>query len=144
MISARVHYAALALTELAIRRASRSPVAASEISERHGIPGPFLMQILRDLRGLGWVQSVRGSQGGYRLLVDPAELSLLEIAEAVGCAEASVSVGKADVHDAPAADAMLHGVWKNAAAASREILSRTKLSEIAARSTQDDEVMFYI
>ena len=88
VISARVHYACLAMLELAIRSDDSSPVAIREITDRHGVPGPFLVQILRTLRTAGWVQSIRGSHGGYRLSVDPAKITLLDIAEAVGCQDA--------------------------------------------------------
>jgi Rrf2 family protein len=140
MISARVHYAALALAELAIHQGEKTPVAVREISERHGIPGPFLVQILRTLRSAGWVQSVRGSQGGYRLLVEPNDLTLLEIAEALGCPESNCQT---EATETPA-NRLLHEVWDSASAASREVLSRTTLSEIAARATQGDGAMFYI
>jgi Rrf2 family protein len=140
MISARTHYAALALAELAIHQGEKTPVAVREISERHGIPGPFLVQILRTLRSVGWVQSVRGSHGGYRLLVQPGDLTLLDIAEAVGCPESNCQT---EANDTPA-NQLLHEVWDSASAASRDVLSRTKLSEIASRATQGDEAMFYI
>ncbi|QDV45106.1 HTH-type transcriptional regulator CymR [Stieleria neptunia] len=139
-ISARVHYATLALIELALRQPEKAPVAVREISQRHGIPGPFLVQILRTLRSAGWVQSIRGSQGGYRLAIAPAELTLLEIAEAVGCPETN---GQTDATDTPA-NRMLHDVWDAASEASRAVLARTTLAEIAARTAQDDAVMFYI
>ena len=57
VISARVHYACVAMLELAIQSDEGSPVAIREIADRHGIPGPFLVQILRSLRALGWVQA---------------------------------------------------------------------------------------
>ncbi|MCO8123668.1 Rrf2 family transcriptional regulator [Stieleria sp. TO1_6] len=140
MISARVHYAALALTELAIRQSGKSPVTIREITARHGIPGPFLVQILRTLRSVGWVQSVRGSQGGYRLLVEPSEITLLEIAEAVGCQDSSCQTETTETR----ADQLLHEFWSQAAEASRALLAQTSLAEIAADASQGDEVMFYI
>ncbi|QDV81402.1 Rrf2 family transcriptional regulator [Stieleria sp.] len=139
-ISARVHYATLALIELALRQSEKTPVAVREITRRHGIPGPFLVQILRTLRSAGWVQSVRGSQGGYRLAVEPADLTLLEIAEAVGCAESNCQT---DATDTPA-NRMVHEIWDAASEASRAVLARTTLAEIADRTAQDDAVMFYI
>ena len=139
-ISARVHYATLALIELALRQPEKTPVAVREITRRHGIPGPFLVQILRTLRSAGWVQSIRGSQGGYLLAVDPADLTLLEIAEAVGCPESNCQT---DATDTPA-NRMVHDVWDAASKASRAVLARTTLAEIAARTAQDDAVMFYI
>ncbi|QEF98701.1 HTH-type transcriptional regulator CymR [Stieleria maiorica] len=139
-ISARVHYATLALIELAQRQSEKAPVAVREISQRHGIPAPFLVQILRTLRSAGWVQSIRGSQGGYRLAVAPTELNLLEIAEAVGCSDSNCQTDATDTK----ANRMLHEVWDAASEASRAVLARTTLAEIAARSAQGDEVMFYI
>lgn len=140
VISARVHYACLALLELAIRRDDAAPVAIREIADRNGVPGPFLVQILATLRTAGWVQSVRGSQGGYRLSVDPATITLLDIAEAVGCPEAGCRTeGKAGP-----ADEMLQECWDEAAEASRDVLARVRLSDLVERCRHGDETMFYI
>ncbi|MEO1528038.1 MAG: Rrf2 family transcriptional regulator [Planctomycetota bacterium] len=140
-ISARVHYAALALAELAIQSQSSAPVAASEISDRHGIPGPFLVQILRTLRAAGWVQSLRGSQGGYRIAIDPADLTLLEVAEAVGCSDSARPV---EGNDSPVGSA-LNASWAEASEASRTVLAETTLDQIVTRALSDREsVMFYI
>jgi Rrf2 family protein len=140
MISARVHYACLAMIELAMRQDDPAPVAIREIADRHGVPGPFLVQILRTLRTAGWVQSVRGSQGGYRLSVDPSKVTLLDIAEAVGCQE---SAGRAE-GTASAADEMLQDFWDQAADASRRVLARARLSDLVERCRHGDETMFYI
>jgi len=140
MISARVHYASLAMVELAARRSDAAPVAAGEISSLHGIPGPFLVQIFRTLRSRGWVQSVRGSQGGYRLVIDPDKLTLWEIAEAVGCDESACQTES----NGTTADALLHGAWEEAWAASRSVLTKTTLAEIAGKASRNDAAMFYI
>jgi Rrf2 family protein len=140
VISARVHYACLAMLELAIRRDDVAPVAIREISDRHGVPGPFLVQILRTLRTAGWVQSTRGSHGGYRLSIDPESITLLDIAEAVGCQEAGCHTeGKA----APA-DELLQEFWADAAEASRQVLGRARLSDLVQRCHHGDATMFYI
>jgi Rrf2 family protein len=140
VISARVHYACLAMLDLAMHQDDAAPVALREITDRHGVPGPFLVQIFRTLRTVGWVQSVRGSQGGYRLAVDPSTLSLLDIAEAVGCPESGCRTeGKATK-----ADEMLQDHWDQAAEASRRVLSQVRLSELMERCRHGDETMFYI
>lgn len=138
-ISARVHYAALAMLELALREDS-SPVAVREITDRHGIPGPFLVQILRTLRAAGWVQSVRGSHGGYRLSVQPEKVTLLDIAEAVGCPETGCQTEARPTQ----ADEMLQEFWDEAGEASRRVLSHAKLSDLIERCRHGDETMFYI
>jgi Rrf2 family protein len=140
VISARVHYACLAMVDLAIHREDPSPVAIREITDRHGVPGPFLVQILRALRTAGWVQSTRGSQGGYRLSVDPATLSLLDIAEAVGCTESGFQTDSKPT----AVDQMLHEFWDEAAEASRNVLARARLSDLVERCRHGDATMFYI
>ncbi len=139
-ISARVHYAALAMLELAMRGEEAGPVAVREITDRHGIPGPFLVQILRTLRAAGWVQSVRGSQGGYRLSADPSKLTLLDIAEAVGCQDSGCQTEAT----ATPADETLQSFWDEATEASRTVLARARLSDLVERCRHGDATMFYI
>lgn len=139
-ISARVHYASLAMLELATRGEDSAPVAVREITDRHGIPGPFLVQILRTLRAAGWVQSIRGSQGGYRLSVSPDSITLLDIADAVGCQETGCQT---EATSTPA-DEMLQEFWDDAADASRQVLARARLSDLVERCRHGDETMFYI
>ena len=141
LISARAHYASLALLELAIRSESGDLVTIREISDRHGVPGPFLVQILRTLRTVGWVQSIRGSQGGYRLAVDPSQLSLLDVVEAVGCQEGS---GPRAEGKATAADELLQCVWDEASESSRRVLAEAHLSDLVEQSKHGDSTMFYI
>ncbi|MCG8653507.1 MAG: Rrf2 family transcriptional regulator [Pirellulales bacterium] len=140
LISARVHYAALAMLELAIRSDEGTPVAVREMTNRHGIPGPFLVQILRTLRAAGWVKSVRGSQGGYRLAVNPSQVTLLDIAEAVGCQDGGLQTETT----ATDADKMLQAHWDRAVEASRAVLAEAKLSDLVERARHGEASMFYI
>lgn len=140
-ISARTHYATLAMLELALRADDSSPVAASEITDKHGIPGPFLVQILRTLRTAGWVQSIRGSHGGYRLCIDPAQITLQDIVEVVGCQQETSARGEGTPG---AADEILQSSWDEAAEASRRVLSSQRLCDIVERCRHGTETMFYI
>ncbi|OYP38488.1 RrF2 family transcriptional regulator [Rhodopirellula sp. MGV] len=143
LVSARVHYASIALAELARCQSNVAPVAVREITAKHDIPGPFLVQILQALRSAGWVQSIRGSQGGYRLIADPAELTLLEIADAIGCAE--TSCGKENGPDQKTLlERELQGTWDRASDAWRRVLGGITLAEIVERASADDGTMFYI
>lgn len=139
-IPARVHYAALAMLELAAAQGRRQPLALREIVARHGIPQPFLVQILQQLKTAGWVTSTRGSGGGYRLASGLAGLTLLEIAEAVGCSEAGCSAEWLPTH----ASHQLKRIWDQAAAAYRDVLASTTLAELARRSEASESAMFYI
>ncbi|MHB9029201.1 MAG: RrF2 family transcriptional regulator [Candidatus Latescibacterota bacterium] len=74
-LSNRGLYGIKALYELA-RRHGENPIAIREISERHGLPVPFLEQVLNRLKRAGIVESRRGTNGGYVLSRTPAEITL--------------------------------------------------------------------
>lgn len=52
---------------------------AREISESQGVPMPFLMNVLKELAAAGYVDSVRGAHGGYRLGRRPEEINLADL-----------------------------------------------------------------
>jgi Rrf2 family protein len=70
-ISKRCQYALRAVFELALREPDQ-PVKIHEIAGAQNIPPRFLEVILNQLRHAGFVESQRGSEGGY-MLVKPAE-----------------------------------------------------------------------
>ena len=140
IISARVHYAAIALAELAARYGDSQPVSIREITDRHGVPGPFLVQILRTIRSAGYVESTRGSQGGYRLAVDPAELTLLDVVDAMGAQENVFHTEAAE----NTADETLQEIWRQAEQASRSVLAAHRIVDLAEKVQHGDSSMFYI
>lgn len=139
-VPARVHYAALAMMELALAAQRDQPVALREITQRHGIPQPFLVQILQQLKTAGWVTSTRGSQGGYRIVPACRNLTLLDIAEAVGCQESGCS---AESHP-NAASRQLKRAWDRAGDAYRDVLSSVTLGDLARGCEKAESAMFYI
>jgi len=68
-------YGIKALYELA-RNYGGLPVTIREISEHHGMPVPFLVQVLHRLRQAGIVESRRGINGGYLLSRSPEAITL--------------------------------------------------------------------
>jgi Rrf2 family protein len=57
---------------------SRNDVAASG-----DIPSHFLAKIAQQLSRAGIIEIVQGAKGGYRLLIPPEKLTLLEVIEAI-------------------------------------------------------------
>ncbi|MHC4544445.1 MAG: RrF2 family transcriptional regulator, partial [Planctomycetota bacterium] len=70
-ISRKCQYALRAIFELGLRDPGQ-PVKIHEIADVQNIPPRFLEVILNQLRHGGFVESQRGSEGGY-MLVQPAE-----------------------------------------------------------------------
>jgi Rrf2 family iron-sulfur cluster assembly transcriptional regulator len=58
-------------------------VRRQEIAQQMEIPNQFLGKIVQQLARSGIVEIVQGSKGGYRLLVPPQRLSLLDVVEGV-------------------------------------------------------------
>ncbi|HEY8499011.1 MAG TPA: Rrf2 family transcriptional regulator [Clostridia bacterium] len=88
-LSRKSEYALLALVDLACHY-QKGTAKIIEISERNGIPKKYLEQIFLQLKGAGYVRSVRGAGGGYELAKNPAEISLAEIIRLIDGPLASV------------------------------------------------------
>jgi Rrf2 family protein len=56
---------------------------AAKLAEFHGVPAAYLAKSLQSLSRAGIVESVPGRHGGYRLGRPPAEITLLDVVEAV-------------------------------------------------------------
>lgn len=57
--------------------------ARKEIARHMDIPDQFLGKIAQQLARAGAIEIVQGARGGFRLVVPPEELTLLEVVEAV-------------------------------------------------------------
>jgi Rrf2 family protein len=77
-LSRKSEYALLALVTLAKNYNSRL-VTISDIAEENNTPQKFLEQILILLKQSGYVKSVRGPSGGYKLSKDPSEITTAEV-----------------------------------------------------------------
>jgi len=75
-------YGVKALYELA-KYYGGSPINIKEISNRHGLPIPFLEQVLHKLKLEGLVKSHRGVNGGYVLSRPPEEITIGDIIRAL-------------------------------------------------------------
>ena len=58
-------------------------LSASELAEAAGLEAPTVAKVLKPLAQAGLVEGFRGAGGGYRLSRDAADVSLVEIVEAM-------------------------------------------------------------
>jgi Rrf2 family protein len=56
---------------------------APRLAEFHGVPSAYLAKHLQALARAGVVETVKGPRGGYRLARPPAEITVLDIVEAI-------------------------------------------------------------
>jgi Rrf2 family protein len=75
-------YGVLGLMNLA-RRSPGQTAMIDDVSRSERIPKSFLAKIFQDLAKAGLVRSIRGAGGGFALVKDPAQITILEIIEAI-------------------------------------------------------------
>ena len=94
-------YATVVLTALAARPGD--VLSAPELAELAGLEAPTVAKVLKPLATAGLVEGFRGANGGYRLARDAADISLVEIVEAMegplGMTECSVHEGQCGIED---------------------------------------------
>ncbi|MCA9127976.1 MAG: Rrf2 family transcriptional regulator [Planctomycetales bacterium] len=137
----KAHYATLAMLCLAQRYASGELMPARLIAKQQRIPLQFLGQILQQLRAAGLILSTRGSNGGFQLSRDPAEINIAEIVDAVYSCGGNLA--GAD-HANPMAKVVLD-LWCEVSGAQQALLERLHLGDLLSRVDQHDSLnMYYI
>ncbi|MGV3606180.1 MAG: RrF2 family transcriptional regulator [Planctomycetaceae bacterium] len=141
IVSAKTEYACIAMLELAAMYDRGEPVRIREIADRHGVPSRFLVQILLQLKGAGFVISTRGATGGYQLAKSPEEITLGEVISVVDPqpSEISSSAGRET-----AATRVLLQTFRQVDAIQREMLSQTTFGDLAQQLQSQGEGMYYI
>jgi len=136
-LTKRTDYAIRACLHLAME--DRCPISGRLIAERMAIPDRFLPQVMADLGRAGIVGAMSGKNGGYCLRRDPAELSLLDLVEAVegACLRHECAVREAPCDGDPAC--ALHPVWAEAQAAFTDVLAGASIGDLAVRQRAADE-----
>src|SRR5215471_16959628 len=81
-LTKKADYGLIALKHLAVRDHDAS-ASAKEIADTYGIPLPLLAKVLQKLARSGFLRSVHGNNGGYRLARDASRISALEVIRAI-------------------------------------------------------------
>lgn len=140
-ISAKTEYACIAMVELAGAYAAGEPVRIRNIADVHGIPSRFLVQILLQLKGAGYVTSTRGASGGYQLTKSPDEITLGEVMQVIDGQEEAI---RSSTSAESPASRVLIDAWTEVAAVEREMLDGVTFAELAGRIKRRTENMYYI
>ena len=126
--------------ELAAGYDQGEPIRIRTIADKHGIPSRFLVQILLQLKGAGWVLSTRGASGGYRLAQPPETISLADIISTIeGPAES-----EATPISRSKANRVLASIWNEIGQVERDMLSSITLDDLVRRAEEPAEGMYYI
>ena len=81
-LTKKTSYGLIAMSHLA-KLDSGQVTSAREISKLYGTPISLLMNVMKELAAAGYVESVRGVRGGYRLARRPEEINLSDLIAAI-------------------------------------------------------------
>jgi Rrf2 family protein len=105
---------------------------AALLAGRLGTTSGFLSQVMAPLVAKGWVRSDPGPSGGYTAAVDPRQVTVLQIIEAV---EGPTDTGRCVMEDRACGrhdQCVLHRPWSDARAQLLAQLSATPLASLVA------------
>lgn len=120
----------LAVRALTALEAAEGRVKAKDLADALGTTVAFVPQVLNPLVNKGWLRSDPGPKGGYSAAVPLAELTVLNVIEAI---EGPSVTGRCVLEDRQcAADSTcaLHGPWEQARTRLLDALGRTTLAAL--------------
>ncbi len=134
-ISAKGEYAIKATLDLALHH-GKGLIPIQDIAARQGIPQRYLEQVLLLLKRAGFLQSKRGSAGGYQLSRPPHEISVGSVLSAMeGTLERSQS-GQRARRSATDHARDLEELWSEISAAVSGVVDRVSFADLCRRVEQ--------
>src|SRR5947209_18077935 len=125
-------YALHAVAYMAQQKTDR-PVASHKIAQERGIPERFLLKVLKPLVSARVLTSIKGPNGGYKLARSPADISVLEIVEAVdGPIRGLAPLAQVDGNGA--LDRRLETICNHTADQLRKQLQKVRITELASKN----------
>ncbi len=135
-ISAKGEYAIKAMLDLALHY-DRGLIPIQEIAERQGIPQRYLEQVLLLLKRAGFLQSKRGSAGGYHLMRPPHDITVGAVLRAMeGSLEQGESGRRPGRRSASDHGRDLEELWGEITAAVSGVVDRVSFADLCRRVEQ--------
>lgn len=133
-VSTKGRYALRLMLDLAIHDTGEN-IALKTIAKRQNISGKYLEQIIGILAKAGFVKSVRGSSGGYRLAKKPEEYTVGDILRLTEGSLAPVACVEEGIGNCPKADSCVTlTVWQQLNDAINNVVDHITLADLVDRS----------
>lgn len=135
-VSTKAQYGLRALIEIGRRDTGAVPL--KDVSERQGISQHYLEQIASNLRRSGFIKSVRGARGGYRLARSAESINAYEVVTAMEGSIAPVSCVEEDHVCSKGNVCGTLDLWHRVDTALREVLGSTTLADLISDSERQE------
>ncbi|RJQ84147.1 MAG: Rrf2 family transcriptional regulator [Desulfobacteraceae bacterium] len=128
-LSTRSRYGTRILLELA-RHPGGEPVQVSEIARQQKIPGKYVEQLIRTLKSVQLIKSVRGSKGGHQLNKAASQITVGQVVRLFeGHTDLVECVGHPD-KCSRSSECRVRGVWIEATEAMYEKLDGVTIADL--------------
>ncbi|ADU65686.1 Rrf2 family transcriptional regulator [Desulfurispirillum indicum] len=107
-----------------------------DIAKNGGIPQNYLEQLLVQLKKNGFVESTRGAGGGYRLAMEPKDITIYQILEAL---EGELCANRYDVDNKA-----LEFFWDDIRRKIQEVFGQTLADLVDLSEKMESNTMYYI
>lgn len=127
----------LAVRSLQVLAANPRRLKGPELADAVGSTSGFVSQVLTPLVRAGWVRSEPGPAGGYSLVADLADVSVLDVIETI---EGPTDTGRCVLADRPCDDGgpcALHGPWLRARSQLLDQLGAVSVASASRVSRRD-------
>ena len=130
-VSQKGQYALRAVFELAKRRGA-GPASVAEIAASQAIPPRFLELIIQQLKQAGYVESRRGTTGGYLLAVPPSKVAAAQIIRLIdgNLSPVKCVVGRNEEECPMRGRCAFMGMWTRAKQALEHVYETTTLQDL--------------
>jgi len=129
-ISTKAQYGMRALVEIAV--GGDRPTSLKTVADRQKLSHQYLEQIFALLRRGGFVESVRGARGGYRLARRPDRITALDVVELLEGSVAPVACIDDDDTCGRVGACSTEPLWREVDAAVRRVLGGTTVADLMA------------
>jgi Rrf2 family protein len=127
-VSTKAQYGMRALIEIAL--GGDRPTSLKVVADRQALSHLYLEQIFAVLRRAGYVDSVRGAHGGYRIARPLDAITALEIVELLEGSVAPVSCIEDAGNCDHVGDCATEPLWRRVDDAVRKVLAGTTLADL--------------
>lgn len=142
-ISTKGRYAVRVMLDLALNNTGEC-IKVKDIAGRQGLSEKYLEQIIAVLNKAGYVNSVRGAQGGYRIARDPKEYTvgmILRLTEGSMAPVACLEEGAPECERCDTCETL--EVWKELYAAVNQVIDDVTIADLVERRKRRTENLDY-
>jgi Rrf2 family protein len=142
-ISTKGRYGLRTLMDISVHQ-TKGPVNLNDIAQRQGISAKYLWQIVNLLKTAGFVRGTRGPKGGYILLRDPSEITLLDVIQVLEGPVTLVECVDDPEYCSRTESCVAHSVWEEVSLSIRGALRNITLAEILRRHATAGSATHYV